>query len=136
MIRRLWQKYLQLILYVFFGGCTTLINTFVYHACAEWLGMSTLLANGLAWVVAVFFAYITNRIWVFHSKEKTTRGILREMGSFVGARVLTGLLDEGIMYLFVDVLRLPGLPVKIFSNIIVIVLNYVFSKLIIFKKKG
>lgn len=136
MIRRLWQKYLQLILYVFFGGCTTLVNIFVYHACAQWLGMGTLLANGLAWVLSVIFAYVTNRIWVFHSRERTVRGILREAGSFVGARVLTGLLDEGIMYLFIDVVGLPGLPVKIVSNVIVIVLNYVFSKLIVFRKKG
>ena len=136
MIKRLWTKYLELILYVFFGGCTTLVNIVVYHVCSKWLGMGTLLANGLAWVLSVAFAYMTNRIWVFRSKERTARGILREAGSFVGARAFTGLLDEGIMYLFVDVVGWPGLPVKIASNILVIVLNYVFSKLLIFKKKG
>jgi len=136
MIKRLWTKYLEIILYVFFGGCTTLVNIVVYQVCAKGLGMGTLLANGLAWVLSVAFAYVTNRVWVFHSKEKTARGILREAGSFVGARVFTGLLDEGIMYLFIDVVGWPGLPVKIASNILVIVLNYVFSKLLIFKKKG
>ena len=136
MLKDLWKKYREPILYVFFGGCTTLVNIVSYYVADRWLGLGTLTANGLAWLLSVIFAYLTNRVWVFESKEKSPLGILREAGSFLGARVATGLMDEGIMYLFIDVLGGPKLPVKIFSNVLVIVLNYVLSKLFIFKKKG
>ena len=136
MMKKLWEKYREMLLYLFFGGCTTLVNIAVYWAADRWLRLNTLAANGLAWVLAVAFAYVTNRIWVFESKENTPRGVLREAGSFVGARVLTGLMDEGLMYVFIDMLGWPKLPVKVASNVLVVVLNYIFSKLFIFKKKG
>ena len=135
-LKSLCRKYREQLLYIVFGGCTTLINIGVYWVCAHPLGLGTQLSNVLAWALSVLFAYVTNRIWVFHSQERTAAGILRELVSFFGARLATGLLDQGNMLLFVDVLKLPDLPVKLLSNVVVILLNYVFSKLWIFRKKS
>ena len=134
-LKSLLTKYREQISYLFFGGCTTLINIAVYWLCAHPLGLGTQASNVIAWVLSVLFAYVTNRIWVFRSQERSAKGILREMASFFGARVATGLLDQFNMWLFVDTLHWPDMPVKIISNIVVILLNYVFSKLIIFRKK-
>ena len=134
-IKGLFLKYREQISYLFFGGCTTLINIAVYWLCAHPLNLGTQASNVIAWVLSVLFAYVTNRIWVFQSREKSAAGILREMVSFFGARLATGLLDQFNMWLFVDTLHLPDMPVKVVSNVVVILLNYVFSKLIIFRKK-
>lgn len=131
----LYRKYREYILYVFFGGVTTVINIIAYWICTRWLGMDTDPATTIAWILAVIVAYVTNRIWVFQSKENSVAGIVREIVSFFGARIATGLMDLGIMHLFVEVLHWPDMPVKIGSNVLVIILNYIFSKLFIFRKK-
>lgn len=142
-LKQLFRKYRELISYVFFGGVTTVVNVVAYNGLAA-LGLSTGVANGIAWALSVLVAYITNRIWVFHSKS-TGAAAAREFLSFVGCRVGSGLLDEGVMIFGVDWLgprvvapahlRWWGFGVKIFSNILVMILNYVFSKLFIFRKK-
>ena len=76
-----------------------------------------------------------NKIWVFESRSFDRKTLLRELWTFVAARLATGLLDMGIMYLAVDVLGGNGLVWKLISNVIVIILNYVFSKLIVFRKQ-
>lgn len=98
------------------------------------LGLSTAAANAWAWGISVLFAYVTNRRWVFESRVIGGAAIAREMGTFFGARILTGLLDTGIVVLLVDRFGMPKLLIKIASNVLVIVLNYVFSKLVIFRK--
>lgn len=142
-IKRLFNKYREMIAYVFFGGVTTVVNVVAYNAMAA-LGLSTGVANGIAWVLSVLVAYFTNRVWVFHSKNRGMDAV-KEFASFVGCRVGSGLLDEGIMIFGVDWLGprvvapagmgLWRLGVKVFSNIIVMILNYIFSKLFIFRKK-
>lgn len=127
------KKYKSLILYVVFGGFTTLINILIYYVCARLLHMATIPSNIIAWVVAVLFAYITNRRWVFDSKSNTIKGIIVEVSTFAGCRLLTGGIDVGVMYVFVDICGFNDMIVKVLSNIIVIVLNYVASKLVIFK---
>ena len=130
---RCFQKYREQITYLFFGGVTTLVNIACYGALSA-LGLSTALANAVAWVVSVLTAYFTNRRWVFESRSRGAAAA-REFVSFVACRIATGVLDEAIMVLGVDHLHLWGLGVKVFSNVLVIVLNYVFSKLIIFRGK-
>lgn len=144
-MRELIQKHRKLISYLFFGALTTLVNIVVYGA-ATFLGMATGWANALAWVLSVAFAYYTNRRWVFRSTAAGGRAVLREMGTFVACRLGTGLLDQAIMMLGVDglgpklvaaeYLYAWGLTLKIASNVLVIVLNYIFSKLIIFAKRS
>ena len=135
LISKIWPRYREQILYVFFGGCTTLVNIVCYYVFASLFGMDTDIANAIAWLLSVIFAYVTNRIFVFRSQERSAKGILREIVSFFGARLATGLLDEGIMHVGVKVLSLPDMPMKIASNILVIILNYIFSKWIVFKKQ-
>lgn len=134
-LKKLFTRYREIILYVFFGGCTTLVNLLVYWAATRLLSLSVSPATVLAWALSVLFAYVTNRIWVFKSAVRTFLGILTEAGRFFLARAATGGMDIGMMYLFVTVLELPDMPVKIASNILVILLNYVFSKLLIFRRK-
>lgn len=135
-ISALLQKYKGQILYLFFGVCTTLVNVVVYGVCAHMAGLSTTLSTIIAWGTAVLFAYITNRTWVFESHARTVPAVLREMWSFLICRLATGGLDLAIMYICVDRLGLPDIPIKILSNLLVIILNYVASKLFIFSKKS
>lgn len=131
-IRDLILKYREALSYLIFGGLTTVINIAVYYICAA-IGMPTAIANAIAWGISVLFAYITNRIWVFRS-HSSGKALMKEFGSFVACRVATGVLDEIIMIVGVDVLGIWGLGVKIFANILVIILNYIFSKLLIFRR--
>ena len=129
------QRYKSQILYLFFGVCTTLVNVIVYGICAHIAALSTTSSTILAWGAAVLFAYVTNRTWVFESHAHTVPAVLREMWSFLICRLATGGLDLAIMYLCVDWLSLPDIPIKLLSNLLVIILNYVASKLIIFSKR-
>ena len=134
-LSELLQKYKSQILYLFFGGCTTLVNVVVYGLCAHAANLSTTLSTAIAWFVSVLFAYLTNRTWVFESQARTAGDILRETGSFFLGRAATGGLDMAVMYVCVDRLGLPDMPVKLASNVVVIILNYIVSKLFVFSKK-
>ncbi len=133
-VKKLLIKYQELISYVFFGGLTTLVNIVVYWLCADVLHIHYLISNALAWISAVLFAYVTNRTWVFKSKKRGTSAIFKEFSLFVSGRILSGLGDMLIMFICVSLLTLPGLIAKIASNVFVVIFNYVFSKLIIFRK--
>ena len=132
----LFKKYRRQILYLFFGGCTTLVNIAVYSLCYKLCGIPNVPANILAWVFAVLFAFVTNKIWVFESRSLSFAVLLKECAAFFAARILTGLLDLGIMFTAVDHFHRNALIWKVISNIIVIILNYIASKRFIFKKKG
>ena len=135
-IKALWNKYKDLSPYGIFGVLTTVVNIAVYALCARKLNMSTIPSTVTAWVIAVLFAYVTNRKWVFHSKATGAKAIVTEIVSFFACRLLTGVLDVGIMKLFVDMLHFNDVIIKALSNILVIILNYVASKLVIFRKKS
>ena len=123
----------QIILYGIFGVLTTALNIFAYWALTRVLGLAVVPSTVIAWTVAVFFAYYTNRKYVFHSTESSFKGMLREAAYFFSARITTGVIDVIIMYVFVDVLGFHDVFIKTASNVLVVILNYVFSKLIIFK---
>lgn len=133
--KALFHQYRELISYVFFGGLTTLVNIVCYWLLATPLGWGTVPSTVVAWVLSVAFAYVTNKLFVFDSKSWALAVVGREAVSFFGCRAFSGALDVFFMWLFVDVLHMNDLLIKILSNIVVIVLNYVFSKLFIFKHK-
>ena len=133
-LKELLLKYKEIILYLFFGGCTTLVNIVFYFICSR-MGCGTVLSTVLAWIISVLFAYITNRKYVFESKAFGFSGIFKETLNFFACRIATGLLDVAIMFIFVDILHLNDMIIKIVSNIIVIILNYVAGKWFIFNKK-
>ena len=132
-IKTLAVKYQDMILYVFFGALATLVNTASYYLCYNILGVSNVPSVVIAWLLAVIFAFFTNKLWVFRSKSFAPDVLKHEIPTFFGARLLTGLMDLGIMYVAVDVLHGNGTVWKLISNVLVIILNYVASKLIIFK---
>ena len=134
-IKELMNRYRDLILYAFFGVCTTLVNMVVYWLCAHPLKMAVLPSTIIAWFMAVLFAYLTNRKWVFHSEASTRQEIRKEIVSFYSCRIATGVVDWVLMFVFVDLLHMNDMVIKVIANIVVIVLNYIASKLVIFKKK-
>ncbi len=134
-IKNLYKNYKNVIPYLFFGVCTTAVNVIVYGVFSHILGFGIMFSTIAAWVVAVVFAYLTNRKWVFNSTANKAISQLKEIFSFFLCRAATGIADWGCMFLFVNVLSCNDLVVKVFSNVIVIVLNYVLSKCIVFKKR-
>ena len=114
---------------------TTLVNFVVYLGLKNLFGVPMVASNIIAWAVSVLFAYVTNKIYVFESKDTSPRAILRELFSFVAARIFSGVVDTGMLVILVDYCHMNDLVVKIMAQVVVIVLNYVFSKLWIFKKK-
>ena len=134
MIQKLIQTYKEIIAYLFFGVCTTAVNFVIYFACTNIFYINYLVSNALSWMGAVAFAYITNRIWVFKSKNRSIRAIFKEMSAFVGCRLLSGAMDMLIMFIGVDLLGISDGITKLATQVIVVVLNYVFSKWIIFRK--
>lgn len=134
-MRKLLEKYRSLILYVLFGGLTTLVNLVCYHLCYNVLSLPNLAATAIAWFFSVVFAFVTNKLWVFDSKSLEAKVLLYELATFFSCRIATGLVDLAIMYVAVDVMAWNELVWKLASNVIVVILNFVASKLIIFKKK-
>lgn len=124
----------ELILYVIFGAATTAVNIAAYSVCYNLLSVPNLGANIIAWVLSVAFACVTNRIWVFESTAKGFAAV-RETAEFFAGRLFTGILDSALMFTFVDCLGYNGDYTKIAVNIIVIMLNYIISKLLVFRKK-
>ena len=133
-IKNLFFKYKEQILYILFGGFTTVVNIVTFTLCADVLDMGTYVANLIAWILSVAFAYITNKLWVFESKTTDFKSLVREITTFTGARILTLGFDMAIMYVGIDLFNLNKLLMKIVANVVVIVSNYIFSKLFIFKK--
>lgn len=150
MIKTLFIKYKELITYVIFGVLTTLVNFFAFGIFTKIFGEDLYLVNNaIAWVVGVVFAYITNKLFVFESKSWDLKVITKEITGFLGARIFSFLVEEGGMFLFVSVLGLGEKSltllgftitgqfiVKILLAVIVVILNYIFSKFFIFRIKN
>lgn len=132
-VKKLIKKYKDLIPYAIFGVLTTIVNIAVYALCAHVFHLSTIISTAIAWLISVIFAYLTNRKWVFFSDAKTGKEIFNEALSFFYCRLGTGIIDILIMWFFVDRLHFPDIWIKVFANIVVIILNYVASKWLIFK---
>lgn len=129
----LFLKYKEVVLYLFFGGCTTVINIVTYGLSYGVMHVANVPSTILAWVTAVVFAFYTNRRFVFESKATDAAERWREFVSFFGCRILTGILDVAIMAFAVDLMGWNGLVWKVLTNVIVVVLNYIASKFFIFK---
>lgn len=130
-----YQKYREVFWYLVCGAGTTAVNLISFWCCGNLLKMPTAASTCIAWLLSVSFAYFTNRTLVFHSQNKTAYGILREIGTFFGARICSGILDVLWMVLLVDGLHFPEMWMKMGVNVLVTVLNYIASKWIIFSGK-
>lgn len=134
--KQLFLTYREPIAYLFFGGCTTLVSIVTYALFTRLLHMDWQWANALSWVVSVLFAYLTNRTWVFSQRAHGFGPVCKEIALFFGCRLLSFAADMGCMFLAVDLLRINDLVAKVFTQVLVIVLNYVFSKWIVFRGSG
>ena len=136
-IKGLYLEYKEIINYLIFGVLSTVVNFASYFIFAKLFHIDEVVSSGLSWFCAVLFAYITNKIFVFESKTKTVKEFIKEMMSFFACRVLSGILcDVGTFALMVKVLNINDIIAKIVTQIMVVILNYVLSKLVIFKKKS
>ncbi len=133
----LWKKLVnpETVSYVVFGVLTTVINIVSFGLLHDRLMWPLIPANVAAWLLSVIFAFLSNKLFVFRSKSFAARVVFREMISFFAARILSLGVDTGGMWLLVDVLDSNSWLAKIAMNVVVIVMNYVLSKLIIFKKE-
>lgn len=136
LIMNLLKKYRSFIAYAVFGVFTTLVNIVTYNICYVQIGMDNTLSNMISWVFAVTFAYLTNKVWVFDSRSWDWSVLIKEVPVFISCRLATGIMDLVIMFVSVDLIKADAMIMKILSNILVIILNYIFSKLVIFKKNN
>ena len=133
-IKEVLKKNEELIKYLIIGVLTTVINYIIFAILVKIVKMDMHVSNIIAWIVSVIFAYFTNKLFVFKSKSFEIKVIGREVLSFGAARVFSLLLEEVILYIFVNLLNMNELVIKLIANVIVIVVNYILSKFIIFKK--
>ena len=130
-----YNKYKEILLYIFFGGLTTVISIASYWMFNQAIGINELIANVLSWILSVLFAFVTNLIWVFQVSIISIRDFLKQILSFYEGRLLTLALEEVFLFLFITILGFPSMITKIFAQVVVMVGNYVISKCWVFKKE-
>jgi putative flippase GtrA len=131
----IWNRYREGILYLFFGELTFFLAVLVYFVADTLLGIDPLAANIISWISGVTFSFFTTRKWVFCSETSGIRKLLGQMAVFAGARIATLLLQEVLIFIFVTRLKFISILVKLATEVINIILNYLASKFLIFKKK-
>ena len=130
-IKALCLKYKEVLLYLIFGGLTTVVSLVTFWLAGHPLGLNTLIANVISWICAVTFAYFTNAKWVFEAQPESRGEWLRQFVSFYAGRLATLGVEELLLFVFVTLLHCNDMLIKV----VVVVLNYVISKLLIFRKK-
>ena len=131
-IKKIYRDHRMGILYIFFGGVTTMVNWGAYYVLYELGGISNVISNVIAWVAAVAVAFVTNKLWVFESRSLQAGVVWAELVKFVSCRVGTGLLEIALMFVTVDLAGLAAMPMKVLVSVVVMILNYVSSKWLIF----
>lgn len=130
-MKNIIQKNKEIIMYLVFGVLTTVVNIVVYYIFSNLLHMNYLFSNAMAWFLSVLFAYVTNRKYVFDSKNNQ---IIKEAISFFGSRLATGIMDMMLMWFLVNFNIVNDVVAKVVVNVIIVILNYILSKLVVFKK--
>lgn len=133
-IVELVKKHWDAVIYLVFGVLTTVVNYLVYLPCYNLLHWPAAASNAVAWVAAVVFAYLTNKPFVFHSHNWSKETVIPELTKFVACRLASGGMETGIMLLTVDILGWNGNIMKLIVSVLVVVANYVGSKLLVFKR--
>ena len=127
-----YRAHREVLLYLFFGGLTFVVSIVTYALFIKVFKADALVANVFSWIFAVAFAYVTNRTWVFTSRATGREAVLKELGKFVSGRIATLLVEEAILLVFVKWLHFDSMAVKVVAQVIVILLNFVISKLGVF----
>jgi len=134
-IRAILEKYRAVLAYLVFGVLTTAVNYAVYLPVYNLLGLSAAVSNAIAWVAAVAFAYLTNKPFVFKSHDWSAKTVLPELTKFVSCRVASGAMETVVLFLAVDTLGWNGNLWKLVTSVGVVILNYVASKLVVFRER-
>lgn len=134
-LKALFRKHYDILVYLVFGVLTTVVNYIVYLPCYNLLGFSSSVSNMVAWVAAVAFAYVTNKPFVFRSHDWSAKTVIPELTKFIGTRLGSGGLETLILLIFVDLLGMNGNLWKLITSVLVVILNYIGSKLLVFRKK-
>ena len=132
-IRGLIVKYWDILIYLFFGVLSTVVNYLVYIPALYVFGLSAAVSNVIAWIVAVAFAFVTNKPFVFKSHDWSRQTLIPELTKFVGCRIASGVGETLILLLTVDVLGWSGAVWKLVTSVLVVVANYIGSKVLVFK---
>ncbi len=133
LFRPFYMKYREVLLYLFFGGLSAIVNIGSFALLIGAMGLNELVANVIAWIVTVLFVYVTNKIWVFKSDVETTKGLLWQLASFFAGRLGTLALEEVLLFVFITKLEFNSVAVKIIAQVVVVATNYIISKLIVFR---
>ncbi|MDT2638905.1 GtrA family protein [Enterococcus dongliensis] len=128
--KRLWEVFI----YLFFGGLATVVNIVTFALAYQVFHLNWPISNTISWIFSVLFAFVTNKVWVFQSKTENFKELVWEFSKFVFARMISFGMDMATMYLFIDLLHTGNLIAKLITQIIVVIANYIFSKVFIFKK--
>ena len=132
---KMFHKHYDMITYLIFGVLTTLVNYAVYLPCFNLLGLGASVSNLISWVVSVVFAFLTNKPFVFRSHDWSAGAVLPELAKFIGTRLGSGALETLILLVTVDIFQWDGNLWKLVTSVLVVVLNYLGSKLLVFRKK-
>ena len=132
-LKELIKKYEDILLYLIFGVLTTAVNWVVYFPLYNHAHLSATVATAISWAVSVAFAFLTNKPVVFKSHDWSAKTLLPELAGFVGCRIGSGLLETGVILFTVDILHWNGNLMKVLVSVLVVIINYVGSKLL-FKK--
>lgn len=133
-LKNLFLKYYDILVYLIFGVLTTVVNYLVYLPCYNLLAFDASVSNMIAWAVAVVFAFVTNKPFVFKSHDWSAKTLLPELIKFVGTRIGSGGVETLILFISVDLLGWNGNLLKLLTSILVVIINYIGSKLLVFKK--
>lgn len=133
-LRQVLEKYGDILSYLFFGVLTTVVNYLVYLPCYNYLNLSAAVSNVIAWAAAVVFAYLTNKPFVFKSHDWSAKTVVPELTKFVGGRLFSGGLETAVIFITVDLLLWNGNVMKLITSVLVVIVNYVISKLLVFRK--
>ena len=134
-IRILIRKHYDVLAYLFFGVLTTVVNYVIYLPCYNLLQQSAAVSNAIAWVAAVAFAFVTNKPFVFKSHDWSAKTVVPVLTNFVGSRVASGALETAIIFVTVDLMLWNGNVMKLVTSVLVVIFNYVASKLLVFNKR-
>ena len=135
MLEPFYKKNKEILLYLFFGGLAFIVSIATYAFFNVICGLNELVANVISWIITVTFAFLTNRIWVFDSPVDTVKDFFSQLVNFFGGRIVTLVIEEAILLIFITWLEMNSMLIKVIAQVVVIVLNYVISKLWIFRKK-
>lgn len=129
-----YKKNKEVLMYILFGGLAFVLNLVLYALFAEKMHINELISNIICWIICVLFQFFTNRTWVFDGKVNSAAEFIKQMTSFFGGRLFTLVVEEVMLAVFITWLGFNGMVIKLIAQFVVIVLNYIISKLVVFKK--